>query len=169
MKGCLSHHRNLFHTLYMRYRTKADVWVLLVYNTPLTLHPSIWASLIAQLVMTLPAKQETPVWSLGWEDPLRRDRLPTPVFLGFPCGLAGKESACNAGYLGSVLGLWRFRDKGKGYPLQYSGLENSKESDMTESLSLTSIYFFFFFISNTFKSDVSKLNHKSNPAQNLLL
>ena len=169
MKGCLSHHRNLFHTLYMRYRTKADVWVLLVYTTPLTLHPSIWASLIAQLVKTLPAKQETPVRSLGWEDPLRRDRLPTPVFLGFPCGLAGKESACNAGYLGSVLGLWRFPDKGKGYPLQYSGLENSKESDMTESLSLTSIYFFFFFISNTFKSDVSKLNHKSNPAQNLLL
>ena len=27
----------------------------------------------------------------------RKDRLPTPVFLGFPCGSAGKESACNAG------------------------------------------------------------------------
>ena len=32
--------------------------------------------------------------------PWRRVRLPTPVFLGFPCGLAGKESACNAGDLG---------------------------------------------------------------------
>ena len=30
----------------------------------------------------------------------RRDRFPTPVFLGFPCGSAGKESACNAGDLG---------------------------------------------------------------------
>ena len=30
----------------------------------------------------------------------RRERLPTPVFLGFPCGSAGKESSCNAGDLG---------------------------------------------------------------------
>ena len=29
-----------------------------------------------------------------------RDRLPTPVFLGFPCGSAGKESACSEGNLG---------------------------------------------------------------------
>ena len=35
----------------------------------------------------------------------RRDRLPTPVFLGFPCGSAGKESACNVGDLGSIPGL----------------------------------------------------------------
>ena len=35
----------------------------------------------------------------------RRDRLPTPVFLGFPCGSAGKESACNAGGLHSIPGL----------------------------------------------------------------
>ena len=35
----------------------------------------------------------------------RRDRLPTPVFLGFPCGSAGKESACNLGDLGSIPGL----------------------------------------------------------------
>ena len=54
----------------------------------------------------------------------RRDRLHTPVFLGFPCGSAGKESTCNVGDLGSILGLGRFPGKGKGYPLQYSGLEN---------------------------------------------
>ena len=35
----------------------------------------------------------------------RRDRLLTPVFLGFPCDSAGKESACNAGDLGSIPGL----------------------------------------------------------------
>ena len=44
---------------------------------------------------------------------------------GFPCGSAGKESACNAGNLGSVPGLGRSPGEGKGYPLQYSGLENS--------------------------------------------
>ena len=55
----------------------------------------------------------------------RRDRLPTPVlFLGFPCGSAGKESACDAGDLGLIPGLGRSPREGKGYPLQYSGLEN---------------------------------------------
>ena len=43
----------------------------------------------------------------------------------FPCGSAGKESACNAGDLGSIPGLGRSPGEGKGYPLQYSGLENS--------------------------------------------
>ena len=68
-----------------------------------------------------------------------RDMLPTPVYLGVPCGSAGKESACNVGPLGSILGLGRSPREGKGYPLQYSALENSmdspwagKESDMTE-------------------------------------
>jgi len=52
------------------------------------------------------------------------DRLSTPVFSGFPCGSAGNESACNAGDLGSISGLGRSAGEGKGYPLQYSGLEN---------------------------------------------
>ena len=47
---------------------------------------------------------------------------------GFPCGSAGKESACNVGDLGSVPGLGRSPGEGKGYPLQYSGLENSMDS-----------------------------------------
>ena len=59
--------------------------------------------------------------------PWRRGRLPTPVFLGFPCGLAGKESAYNEGNLGSVPGLGRSPGEWKGYPLQYSGLENSMD------------------------------------------
>ena len=53
--------------------------------------------------------------------------LPTPVFLGFPCGPTGKESACNARELGSMPGLGRSLGEGKGYPLQYSGLENSMD------------------------------------------
>ena len=47
-------------------------------------------------------------------------------FLGFTCGSAGKESDCNAGDLGSIPGLGRSPGEGKGYPLQYSGLENSQ-------------------------------------------
>ena len=71
--------------------------------------------------------------------------------MGFPCGSTGKESAYNAGDLSSIPGLGRSPGEGKGYPHQYSGLENSmdcivhgvaksswgrKESDMTERLSL---------------------------------
>ena len=55
----------------------------------------------------------------------RRVRLPTAVFLGFPCGSADKESICNTGDLGLIPGLGRSPGEGKGYPLQYSGLENS--------------------------------------------
>ena len=47
---------------------------------------------------------------------------------GFPCGSAGKESACNAGDLGLIPGLGRSPGEGKGYLLQYSGLENSMDS-----------------------------------------
>ena len=54
--------------------------------------------------------------------------LLTQVFLGFPCGSAGKESTCNAGDLSSVLGLGKSSGEGKGYPLQHSGLENSMGS-----------------------------------------
>ena len=55
----------------------------------------------------------------------RREGLPTPVFLGFPCSSAGKKSTCNAGYPSSICELGRSPGEGKGYPLQYSGLENS--------------------------------------------
>ena len=50
------------------------------------------------------------------------DRLPSPLFLGFPCDSASKESACNAGDLGSILVLERSPTEGKGYPLQCSHL-----------------------------------------------
>ena len=82
----------------------------------------VGASLIAQLVKNLPAIQfESWVGKIRW----RRGRLPTPVFLDFPCGSAGKESTCNEGYLGSIPGLGISLGERKGYPLQYSGLENS--------------------------------------------
>ena len=71
--------------------------------------------------------QGTPVWFLGRKIPWRRDKLPTPVLLGFPCGSAVKVSACNAGDLGLIPGLGRSPGEGKGYPIQYSGLENSMD------------------------------------------
>ena len=61
-----------------------------------------------------PAMQETPVQFLGQEDPLRRDRLPTPVFLGFPGSTVGKESACNLEDLSSIPGLGRSPGEGTG-------------------------------------------------------
>ena len=84
-------------------------------------------TLVAQLVKNLPAVQETQFDSWVRKIRWRRDRLPTPVFLGFNCGSAGKESACNVGDLGSILGLGRSPGEGKGYPLQDSGLERSMD------------------------------------------
>ena len=57
----------------------------------------------------------------------RRDKLLTPVLLGFPGGSAGKEFTCNVGDLGSIPRLGRYPGEGKGYPLQYSGLEKSMD------------------------------------------
>ena len=47
--------------------------------------------------------------------------------MGFPCGSAGKEYACNAGDLGLISGLGRSPGKGKGYSLQYSRLGKSMD------------------------------------------
>ena len=81
--------------------------------------------------------------------------------LGFPCGSADKESSCDAGDLGSIPGLGRCPGEGKGYPLQYSGLENSvdnpwghKELNITERLKTMYIFYIiyiyiFFFLSYT--------------------
>ena len=64
---------------------------------------------------------------------------------GFPCGSAGEESPCSLGDLGSIPVLGGSPGERKGYPLQYSVLENSmdcivhgsKESDTTDQISLS--------------------------------
>ena len=95
--------------------------------------PFYMGFLVTELIKNLPAIQET---NTGWIQieyrfnfwvrklPWRRDRLPTPVFLGFPDVSGGKESACNAGDLGSIPGMGRSPGGGHGSPLQYSCLEN---------------------------------------------
>ena len=78
--------------------------------------------------------------------PWRRDRLPIPVFLGFPTNSVGKESACNAEDLDSIPGLGRCPGEGNGYPLQYSGLENSMDCivhGVTKSLTRLSDFLSF--------------------------
>ena len=69
------------------------------------------------------------------------------------CGSAGKESSCNAGDLGSILGLGKSPGEGKGYPLQYSGLENSMDCIVHEveksQTRLSDFHFHFYFSGGT--------------------
>ena len=109
----------------------------------------IRASLVAKLVQNPPVMQETLVRFLVDKIPWRRDRLHTPIFMGFRGGSDGKEYTCHDGDLGSIPGLGKSPGEGHGNPLQYSCLENPhgqkslegyspwghKESDMTEQLS----------------------------------
>ena len=103
------------------------------------------ASLIAYLVKDLPSMQETRFDSWVGKIHWRMDRLPTPVFLGFPSGLAGKESACNEGDLGLIPGLskpWRMERLPTPifWPGEFHGLSSPwgcKELDTTEWLSLS--------------------------------
>ena len=96
-------------------------------------------SLVAQLVKNPLAVQETPFRYLVGKIRWRRDRLPTPVSLGFPDSSADKQTTCNEGNLSLIPGLGGSPGERKGYSLQYSGLENTmdspwgpKESDTTE-------------------------------------
>ena len=66
------------------------------------------------------------VWE--WDQGAKSLHLVKIYFLsGLPGGSAGKESACKVGDLGSISGLGRALGEGKGYPLQYSGLEKSMD------------------------------------------
>ena len=78
------------------------------------------------MVKNPPGMQE---WFDSWVGKIcwKRDRLSTPVFLDFPCGSVAKESMCNVGDLDSIPDLGRSPGEGKGFPLQYSGLENSMD------------------------------------------
>ena len=68
----------------------------------------IGASTVTQTVKSLPATWKTRVLLLGWEDPLEKGMATPPLFLGFPCGSASKETACREGDLGSIPCSGRF-------------------------------------------------------------
>ena len=115
---------------------------------------AIWSSSVGkefacsagQLVKNLPAVQETPVQFLNWEDPLEKGWATHSSILGLPSWLSWQRTTCNARDLCLIPRLGRSPGEAKGYPLQYSGLENSndcivhgghKESDKTERVSLS--------------------------------
>ena len=85
--------------------------------------------------------------------------------MGFPGGSDGKESACNARDLGSVPGLGRSPGEGKGYPLQYSGLENSMDCivhGVTKSRTQLSDFHFQFVIKYDNLNDKEETLNENN-------
>ena len=131
---------------------------------------------MAQRVKNLPTMLG--IWFDPWVRmiPWRRDRLPTPVFLGFPGDSDGKESACSVGDLGSIPGLGRSPGRRHGNSLQYSCLDNlhgqrslagyslwgHKESDWAtkHSTCLSSICNWKINNSNAFEYQINKLRYK---------
>ena len=89
----------------------AYIWTHRICNTEryLKVNSGLWVIMIFQCMLKL--SQIIYIW-------------------GFPGVLAGKESTCNVGDLGLIPGLGRSLGEGNGYPLQYSGLENSMDSSM---------------------------------------
>ena len=87
-----------------------------------------WASLVAQLVKNKLTMQQTTVRFLGREVPLEKEQATLEAthssVLGLLDGSVGGESFCIARDLGLIPGLGRSPGEGKGYALQYSGLEN---------------------------------------------
>ena len=97
------------------------------------------ASLIAQLLKNPPAMQETPVPFLGWEDPLEKGRLSTPVFLGSLVAQLVKKKIllqCDRPRFDPSVGKIPWRREQLPTPVfwpgEFHGLYGCKESDMTE-------------------------------------
>ena len=89
---------------------ESDLWLSICH-----IFLSYWTSLIAQLVKESAYNARDPGLIPGSGKILwRRDRLPMPVFLGFPHGSAGKESSHSVGDLGLIPGLGRSPGEGKG-------------------------------------------------------
>ena len=79
--------------------------------------------------------------------------------------VAGKESACNARDLGSIPGLWKSPGEGKGYPLQYSGLDNFMDSivlRVTKSQTRLSDFLFHIRVAKERESLCKKNRYKKN-------
>ena len=103
------------------------------------------AFLMVQLVKNLQCRRP---WFNSWVRKIcwTGDRLPTPVFLGFPCGSVGKESTLHAGDLGSFTGLGRSPGEGERlptpvfWPREFHGMYSPwgcKELDMTAIFTFT--------------------------------
>ena len=103
------------------------------------------------------------------------DFLKTESYLGpiffwekLTCGSAGKESACNVGDLGLIPGLGRSPGEGKGYPLQYSALENSMDYILNGvSKSWTRLSRFWLSLSSSEGQNTHKVFHTVDWGQGL--
>ena len=93
----------------------------------------------------------------------RKDRLPTPVFLDFPDGSAGKESICNAGDLGLIPGLGRSPGEGNSDPLQYSGLEKSMDCIAHRVAKYINTYVYMYWYIHTHGDREKKWARQFNP------
>ena len=97
---------------------------LILYH-PLLLLPSIFPSVRVFSSESTLGIRWPKYWSFSFSISLTNAYSELISFrTGFLCGAAGQEFGCNAGDLGLIPGLGRFPGKGKGYSLQYSGLEN---------------------------------------------
>ena len=95
--------------MYIHIYVYMHMYIHIYISTYTYLHTYTW--LLDHMVTVLIVFKEPPYRSLG----------------NFPCGSAGKESACSAGDLGLIPGVGRFPGEGYGNPFQYSGLENSMD------------------------------------------
>ena len=136
-----------------RFKSKKPLGHLFSIITNPLISPSDSTSLVAQLVKNPPVIRRPQFNSWVRKILWTRDRLSTPVFLGFPCGSAGKESAHNARDLGSIPGLGKSPGDWKGCPLQYSGLENSMDCTVHRvAKSRTQLSDFHFLSGSTIKT-----------------
>ena len=113
-------------TLSQHHLSGFEIARLEITSPPLTLFVVMLpkAHLILHSKMSGSRLVTTPSWLSG---SLRSFLYSSDLSEGFPYGSAGKESTCNVGDLGSIPGLGRSPGEGKGYPLQYSGLESSTD------------------------------------------
>ena len=88
-----------------------------------------WLQSPSAVILEHPKIKSDTVSTVSHLFPIKRCRLPTPIFLGFPGGSDGKGSTCKVGDLGLIPGLGSSPEEGKGYPLQYSCLENPMDRE----------------------------------------
>ena len=91
---------------------------------------------------------------------LEKGLAPTPVFLGFPGVSTSRESSCKEGDLSLIPGFGRCPEEGRGYPLQYSGLEDSMDIIVHAVAKSQTQLSDFHFHSNCFHVWMWELDHK---------
>ena len=126
--------------LYIFCHNKVSKWVVAAYPKVVKIDSKVWrgSPSIMPLLLFWAMQSTCLLERVSWYTPKPRNFFHLPsvmnflilssdISLGFPCGSAGKESACNTGDLGLIPGLERSPGEGKACPLQYSGLENSMD------------------------------------------